>query len=209
MLINAGRGGLQIRGGYFERVLTTASWVPSSLDVYATEPLPTDSRFWTHPNVVLTPHNAADTDPDEISKYVARQIEIFEAGGAVGKCRRSGAGVLVFSSPLPPRSGGEGSGVGGLSTRNAGSYFAALPPTPDPSPPRAMARGRRGEESSVNHDIDRAFHDRFQLLAWHAAHGSGSRSNEGSQTASLRQSFGDRPIAGKLAIIPRQPLKAG
>jgi glyoxylate/hydroxypyruvate reductase len=29
---------------------------------------------------VLTPHNAADTDTDEISKYVARQIERFEAG---------------------------------------------------------------------------------------------------------------------------------
>ena len=55
----------------------------ASLDVYATEPLPADSPFWTHPKVVLTPHNAADTDPDEISKYVARQIERFEAGGAL------------------------------------------------------------------------------------------------------------------------------
>jgi len=27
---------------------------------------------------VLTPHNAADNDPDEISKYVARQIAQFE-----------------------------------------------------------------------------------------------------------------------------------
>jgi glyoxylate/hydroxypyruvate reductase A len=32
---------------------------------------------------VLTPHNAADTDPDEISKYVARQIEHFETAGAL------------------------------------------------------------------------------------------------------------------------------
>ncbi|MBV8922610.1 MAG: glyoxylate/hydroxypyruvate reductase A, partial [Bradyrhizobium sp.] len=44
------------------------------------EPLPADSRFWTHPNVVLTPHNAADTDPDAISRYVAEQIAGFEAG---------------------------------------------------------------------------------------------------------------------------------
>src|SRR5215208_6629117 len=42
------------------------------------------------------------------------------------------------SSPLPPRSGGEGSGVGGLSTRTIRSEFAEMPPTPDPSPPRAM-----------------------------------------------------------------------
>ncbi len=33
--------------------------------------------------MVLTPHNAADTDADEISKYVAQQIERFEAGGAL------------------------------------------------------------------------------------------------------------------------------
>ena len=33
--------------------------------------------------MVLTPHNAADTDADEISKYVARQIERFEAGDAL------------------------------------------------------------------------------------------------------------------------------
>ena len=44
---------------------------------------PSDSPFWTHPKVVLTPHNAADTDPDEISKYVAQQIARFEAGGAL------------------------------------------------------------------------------------------------------------------------------
>jgi glyoxylate/hydroxypyruvate reductase len=54
-----------------------------SLDVFMQEPLPPDSPFWTHPNVVLTPHNAADTDPDAISRYVAAQIARFEAGGAL------------------------------------------------------------------------------------------------------------------------------
>jgi glyoxylate/hydroxypyruvate reductase A len=82
VLINAGRGGLQNEADIL-RCLDDGTLGAVSLDVYATEPLPADSPFWTHPNVVLTPHNAADTDPDQISKYVARQIERFEAGGAL------------------------------------------------------------------------------------------------------------------------------
>jgi glyoxylate/hydroxypyruvate reductase len=82
VLINAGRGGLQNEADILQ-CLDDGTLGGASLDVYATEPLPSDSRFWTHPKVVLTPHNAADTDPDEISKYVARQIERFEAGGAL------------------------------------------------------------------------------------------------------------------------------
>jgi glyoxylate/hydroxypyruvate reductase A len=79
VLINAGRGGLQNEADILA-CLDDGTLGAASLDVYATEPLPSDSPFWTHPKVVLTPHNAADTDPDEISKYVARQIERFEAG---------------------------------------------------------------------------------------------------------------------------------
>jgi glyoxylate/hydroxypyruvate reductase A len=82
VLINAGRGGLQNEADILQ-CLDDGTLGGASLDVYATEPLPSDSRFWTHPKVVLTPHNAADTDPDEISKYVAQQIERFEAGGAL------------------------------------------------------------------------------------------------------------------------------
>jgi glyoxylate/hydroxypyruvate reductase A len=82
VLINAGRGGLQNEADILA-CLDDGTLGAASLDVYATEPLPADSRFWTHPKVVLTPHNAADTDADEISKYVAQQIERFEAGAAL------------------------------------------------------------------------------------------------------------------------------
>jgi glyoxylate/hydroxypyruvate reductase len=82
VLINAGRGGLQDEADILA-CLDDGTLGAASLDVFAKEPLPPDSRFWTHPKVVLTPHNAADTDADEISKYVARQIERFEAGGAL------------------------------------------------------------------------------------------------------------------------------
>jgi glyoxylate/hydroxypyruvate reductase len=82
VLINAGRGGLQNEADIL-RCLDDGTLGAASLDVYETEPLPPDSAFWSHPKVVLTPHNAADTDADEISKYVAQQIERFEGGGAL------------------------------------------------------------------------------------------------------------------------------
>jgi glyoxylate/hydroxypyruvate reductase A len=78
VVINAGRGGLQNEADILG-CLDDGTLRAVSLDVYATEPLPPDSPFWTHSKVVLTPHNAADTDPDEISRYVARQIARFEA----------------------------------------------------------------------------------------------------------------------------------
>jgi glyoxylate/hydroxypyruvate reductase len=82
VLINAGRGGLQNEADILA-CLDDGTLGAVSLDVYATEPLPPGSPFWTHPKVVLTPHNAADTDPDEISRYVARQIARCEAGEAL------------------------------------------------------------------------------------------------------------------------------
>jgi glyoxylate/hydroxypyruvate reductase A len=80
VVINAGRGGLQNEADIIA-CLDDGTLGAASLDVFAEEPLPPQSPFWTHPKVVLTPHNAADTDPDAISRYVASQIERFEAGG--------------------------------------------------------------------------------------------------------------------------------
>lgn len=82
VLINAGRGGLQDEAELLA-CLDDGTLGAASLDVFAQEPLPPDNPFWTHPKVVLTPHNAADTDADAISDYVARQITRFEAGGAL------------------------------------------------------------------------------------------------------------------------------
>jgi glyoxylate/hydroxypyruvate reductase A len=82
VLINAGRGGLQNEADILA-CLDDGTLGAVSLDVFAQEPLPADSPFWTHPKVVLTPHNAADTDPDAISRYVAEQIARFEAGGVL------------------------------------------------------------------------------------------------------------------------------
>ena len=60
--------------------LDDGTLLAATLDVFGTEPLPPDSPFWSHPKVTLSPHNAADTDPDAISVYVADQIAAFERG---------------------------------------------------------------------------------------------------------------------------------
>jgi glyoxylate/hydroxypyruvate reductase A len=79
VVINAGRGGLQVEDDIL-RALDDGTLAAATLDVFGTEPLPPDSPFWTHPKVTLSPHNAADTDPDAISVYVAQQITAFERG---------------------------------------------------------------------------------------------------------------------------------
>jgi glyoxylate/hydroxypyruvate reductase A len=82
VLINAGRGGLQDEADILD-CLNDGTLGAATLDVFQTEPLPQNSPLWRHPGVLVTPHNAADTDPVEISKYIALQIERFEAGGAL------------------------------------------------------------------------------------------------------------------------------
>lgn len=42
------------------------------LDVFATEPLPADSPLWDLPNVVITPHNAGYSFPDQIVTRFSR-----------------------------------------------------------------------------------------------------------------------------------------
>ncbi|WP_375415576.1 2-hydroxyacid dehydrogenase [uncultured Bradyrhizobium sp.] len=91
VLINAGRGGLQNEAELLA-CLNDGTLGAATLDVFETEPLPPDSPFWTHPNVIVTPHNAADTDPDAISRYVADQIERFEAGLALQNAVDRGRG---------------------------------------------------------------------------------------------------------------------
>jgi glyoxylate/hydroxypyruvate reductase A len=82
VVINAGRGGLQNEDDLIA-ALNDGTLAAATLDVFQTEPLPADSPFWSHPKVTLSPHNAADTDADTISAYVADQIAVFERGGAL------------------------------------------------------------------------------------------------------------------------------
>jgi glyoxylate/hydroxypyruvate reductase len=79
ILINAGRGGLQVEADVLA-ALDSGALKGASLDVFEREPLPRESRLWSHPAVYISPHNAAISSPKAIAALVARQIEAHERG---------------------------------------------------------------------------------------------------------------------------------
>jgi len=82
VLINAGRGGLQNEADLIA-CLTHGTLKAASLDVFETEPLPASSPLWGLPNVILTPHVAADSTPGAIVQAVYDNIARFERGEAL------------------------------------------------------------------------------------------------------------------------------
>ena len=79
ILMNAGRGGLQVEADILA-ALDDGTLGAATLDVFETEPLPRESRLWSHPLVTVTPHNAAISDEDAVGRFVLRQIERHEQG---------------------------------------------------------------------------------------------------------------------------------
>lgn len=74
VLINAGRGGLQSDSAIL-RALNDGRLMEASLDVFEREPLPRASALWRHPQVFVTPHAAASSEPEALVPMIARQIE--------------------------------------------------------------------------------------------------------------------------------------
>jgi glyoxylate/hydroxypyruvate reductase len=79
IVINAGRGRQQVEGDILA-ALDAGELHAATLDVFVPEPLPESSRLWTHPRVTVTPHCAADSDPETICAYVAGNIRRHQRG---------------------------------------------------------------------------------------------------------------------------------
>lgn len=79
VIINAGRGRQQVAEDVLA-ALDSGELHAATLDVFVPEPLPPDSPFWTHPKVTVTPHCAADSDPETICAYVAANIRKHQRG---------------------------------------------------------------------------------------------------------------------------------
>jgi glyoxylate/hydroxypyruvate reductase A len=79
VLINAGRGGLQVEADILA-ALDEGALLAASLDVFDKEPLGPESPLWSHPRIVITPHNAADSDPEALAGFVVEQVRRVDAG---------------------------------------------------------------------------------------------------------------------------------
>ena len=79
VVINGGRGGLQVEDDLLA-ALDNGTLAGASLDVFEPEPLPTTSRLWLHPKVVITPHVAATSEADIQAEWIFRTIRNYEAG---------------------------------------------------------------------------------------------------------------------------------
>lgn len=55
----------------------------AALDVFRTEPLPTEHAFWRHPKITVTPHTSARTLREETIAQIAGKVRAFESAEPV------------------------------------------------------------------------------------------------------------------------------
>lgn len=79
VILNPGRGPL-IDDDALLAALDSGQVGHATLDVFRIEPLPQDHPYWSHPNVTVTPHVAADTRAQSASAVIAENIRRGQAG---------------------------------------------------------------------------------------------------------------------------------
>jgi D-3-phosphoglycerate dehydrogenase / 2-oxoglutarate reductase len=93
VLVNAARGSLLDYDALFD-ALESGHLAGAGLDVHPAEPVPSDSRLFSAPNVVMTPHvaGASRQVAHNAARIVAREVQRFLAGSALLHCRNPAAG---------------------------------------------------------------------------------------------------------------------
>jgi glyoxylate/hydroxypyruvate reductase A len=78
-IVNLGRGGHVVDADLLA-ALDSGHLQHAVLDVFQTEPLPAEHRYWSHPKLTLLPHAAALTDPRSASAVVAANLRALHDG---------------------------------------------------------------------------------------------------------------------------------
>ena len=79
VFINVGRGNIITEATLIHSI--QQGWLAGAvLDVFEKEPLPTDSRLWSMPEVVVTPHYAAVTPAGEAADLFVANLRLYLAG---------------------------------------------------------------------------------------------------------------------------------
>jgi glyoxylate/hydroxypyruvate reductase A len=81
-VVNASRGD-QLDASALAALVDSGHLSGALLDVFATEPLPSESPLWRHPKITITPHVAAITLPDQSVAQIAAKWRAFVAGETV------------------------------------------------------------------------------------------------------------------------------
>ena len=84
-LVNMGRGGHLVEADLLQ-ALASGQLSAAVLDVLEQEPAPPDHPFWTHPQILLTPHIAAMTQPDSAFAGLLENIRRHQQGEPMLGC---------------------------------------------------------------------------------------------------------------------------
>jgi glyoxylate/hydroxypyruvate reductase A len=78
-LIQVGRGEHSVEQDILD-ALASGQLSGATLDVFHTEPLPKDHPFWSHPQIVLTPHDACEVTMTAIGDTILATAEAVKVG---------------------------------------------------------------------------------------------------------------------------------
>lgn len=78
-IINAARGGHLVENDLLAAI-ESGQIASAALDVFETEPLPSEHPFWDHPTILVTPHVASLIDPVAGGKAIAENVRKFLNG---------------------------------------------------------------------------------------------------------------------------------